>query len=99
MTETRDFSDQMSRVDVGVSFGATLGRFLVEDRWTEGLRDVESEDRFGTTVRHRVLAGSQVLVLIENRPWIPPIASSASERALVKRGRDLAGRVERPLHP
>jgi outer membrane immunogenic protein len=58
VTETRDFADQMKRVDVGVSFGAgaTFGRFLVEGRWTEGLRDVESEDRFGTTVRHRVLA-------------------------------------------
>ena len=58
VTETRDFSDQINRVDAGVSFGAgaTFGRFLVEGRWTEGLRDVESEDSFDTAVRHRVLA-------------------------------------------
>jgi Outer membrane protein beta-barrel domain len=58
VTETRDFSDQIKRVDVGVSFGAgaTFGRFLVEGRWTEGLRDAESGDRFGTDVRHRVVA-------------------------------------------
>ena len=58
VTETRDFSDQTKRVDVGVSFGAgaTFGRFLVEGRWTEGLRDAESGDRFSTAVRHRVLA-------------------------------------------
>ena len=58
VTETRDFSDQIKRVDVGVSFGggATFGRFLVEGRWTEGLSDVESEDQFGTDVRHRVFA-------------------------------------------
>ena len=58
VTETRDFSDQIKRVDVGVSFGGggTIGRFLVEGRWTEGLRDVESEDQFGTDVRHRVFA-------------------------------------------
>ncbi len=57
-TETRDFSDQIKRVDVGISFGGgvTLGRFLVEARWTEGLRDVESEDQFDTNVRHRVAA-------------------------------------------
>lgn len=58
VTETRDFSDETNGVDVGVSFGAgvTFGRLLVEGRWTEGLRDVESEDRSATTVRHRVLA-------------------------------------------
>ena len=58
VTETRDFSDQFKRVDVGVSFGGgvAVGRFLVEGRWTEGLRDVESEDLFPTAVRHRVLA-------------------------------------------
>lgn len=58
VTETRDVSDQIKRVDVGVSFGAgaNLGRFLVEGRWTEGLRDAESGDRFDTAVRHRVLA-------------------------------------------
>jgi hypothetical protein len=58
VTETRDFSDQIKRVDAGVSFGAgaTFDRFLVEGRWTEGLRDAESGDRFATAVRHRVLA-------------------------------------------
>ena len=58
VTETRDFADQIKRVDFGVSFGAgaTFGRFLVEGRWTEGLRDAESGNRFGTAVRHRVLA-------------------------------------------
>ena len=58
VTETRDFSDQIKRVDVGISFGAgaTFGRFVVEGRWTEGLRDIESGDQFGTAVRHRVLA-------------------------------------------
>ena len=58
VTETRDFSDQIKRVDAGVSFGAgaTFGRLLIEGRWTEGLRDVQSEDQFGTAVRHRVLA-------------------------------------------
>jgi outer membrane protein with beta-barrel domain len=58
VTETRDFSDQIKRVDVGVSFGAgaTLDRFLVEGRWTEGLHDIESADQFPTAVRHRVLA-------------------------------------------
>ena len=58
VTETRDFSDQIKRVDVGVSFGAgaTFGRFLVEGRWTEGLRDTESGDRFDAAVRQRVLA-------------------------------------------
>ena len=56
--ETRDFADQIKRVDVGVAVGAgaTAGRFLVEGRWTEGLRDVESADVFGAAVRHRVLA-------------------------------------------
>lgn len=58
VTETRDFADQMKRVDAGVSFGAgaTFGRFLVEGRWTEALRDAESGDSFDTAVRHRVLA-------------------------------------------
>jgi hypothetical protein len=58
VTKTRDFTDQIKRVDVGLSFGAgaTFGRFLVEGRWTEGMRDAESGDRFGTAVRHRVLA-------------------------------------------
>jgi hypothetical protein len=58
VTETRDFDDQIKRVDGGVSFGAgaTFGRFLVEGRWAEGLRDAESGDRFRTAVRHRVLA-------------------------------------------
>jgi hypothetical protein len=58
VTETRDFSDQIKRVDVGISFGAgaTFGRLVVEGRWTEGLRDVESGDSFSTDVRHRVLA-------------------------------------------
>lgn len=58
VTETRDFSDQINRVDAGVSFGAgaTFGRLLVEGRWTEGLRDTDSQDQFDTVVRHRVLA-------------------------------------------
>ena len=58
VTETRDFSDQIKRVDAGVSFGAgaTLGRLLVEGRWTEGLRDAESRDQFDTAVRHRMFA-------------------------------------------
>ena len=56
--EKRDFSDEIKRMDVGVSFGAgaTFSRFLVESRWTEGLRDTESTDRFGTAIRNRVLA-------------------------------------------
>jgi len=58
VTETRDFSDQIRRVDAGVSFGAgaTFDRLFVEGCWTEGLRDVENGDRFGTAVRNRVLA-------------------------------------------
>jgi hypothetical protein len=58
VAETRDFSDQFKRVDVGVSFGAgaTLGRALIEGRWTEGLRDAESGQSFDTAVRHRVPA-------------------------------------------
>lgn len=58
ITETRDFSDQIKRVDAGVSFGAgaTFGRGLIEGRWTEGLRDAERGDSFETAVRHRVLA-------------------------------------------
>ena len=57
ITETRDLSDETKAVDVGVAIGAgaTFGRFLVEGRWTEGLRDVDSENQFATGVRHRVL--------------------------------------------
>ena len=56
-TVTEDLSDQAKRVDVGVAFGvgAAVGRFFVEGRWTEGLRDAESGDQFSTAVRHRVL--------------------------------------------
>jgi hypothetical protein len=56
-TETRDFSDQIKSVDVGVSFGAgaSFGRFLIEGRWTEGLRDVDSQGQFESAVRHRVI--------------------------------------------
>jgi len=58
VTETQDVADQIKRVDAGIAFGvgSTFDRFLLEVRWTEGLRDVESADRFGTAVRHRVLA-------------------------------------------
>lgn len=58
VTETRNVADLFKRVDAGVSFGAgaTFNRFLVEGRWTEGLRDIENGDSFGTAVRHRVLA-------------------------------------------
>ena len=57
-SDTRDVSDMITRVDAGVSFGAgvTFNRFLVEGRWSEGLRDAESRDQFATAVRHRVLA-------------------------------------------
>ena len=57
VTETRDLADEMKAVDVGIAFGAgaTLGRVLIEGRWTEGLRDVESGDQFATAIRHRVL--------------------------------------------
>lgn len=57
-TETRDFKDQIKGVDLGIAFGAgvAFNRFLLEGRWSEGLRDVESQDQFDTAVRHRVLA-------------------------------------------
>jgi hypothetical protein len=66
-TETRDVDDQFHRVDTGVSFGvraASFDRFLIEGRWSEGLRDIDSQDLSDTTVRHRVfavLAGVSVL--------------------------------------
>ena len=58
VTETRDFSDQAKRMDAGISFGTGVmfDRFLVELRWTKGLRDLESGDRFATAVRHRAIA-------------------------------------------
>jgi len=57
-TETRDVDDQFQSVDTGVSFGvgASFDRFLIEGRWSEGLRDVDSQDLSDTTVRHRVFA-------------------------------------------
>jgi len=57
-SETRDVKDEIERADAGVSFGvgAGLNRFLIEARWTEGLRDVDRLDRSETAVRNRVFA-------------------------------------------
>jgi Outer membrane protein beta-barrel domain len=58
VTGTTDVSDQTTRVDVGLAIGggAAFGRFSVEGRWTEGLRNIERTDQFDTSVRNRAFA-------------------------------------------
>jgi len=57
-SETRDVKDQFKGADAGISFGAgaSFNRFLIEGRWSEGVRDIDREDRSDTKVRNRVLA-------------------------------------------
>lgn len=58
-TEEFDVSDQIERVDVGVTAGggAEIGRLIVDARYTHGLSDIDANERAKTTNRAIALTG------------------------------------------